>query len=633
MELRKSVTKLVQDSPRHIHSAGKWTVLLLTTIAALIGILVNARSLGLTPWLGVAGAGFANLAARRVVIAPAQDTLTAVGDTLQLAATVTDEHGATISGASVVWASDDSAVATVDSSGAVAARGPGAATITAAVHDHVGRASVTVQQRVRSVAIARDSVVRLPEGGAVQLLARALDARGRLVAGRTVRWESDDSSVVAITSSGSASARTPGRTTLTASIEGASASIAAEVSLAAASVRLLSGDDQRAGAGRRLPQAVTVLVLSHGGRPVPGAAVSFATGDAQGKADPETSATDRDGRAHATWSLGPQAGRQHLTATVVGLDTSVVLTAEADPLPTNTRVQLAGDAPQGTAGATLASPVTIRITDSSGAAVADVPVAWTAASGSIEALSPRTDSLGQASARWTLGRRAGPQRARAQVGNPRTMPPFTITATALAGPAATVAVESGADQSGPVGAALRRPIVVRLTDSAGNVAAGATLRAAPASGSVADTLVVADQAGRASLVWTLGHQAGPQRLDLRAGDGAPVRVGANARPLEPANIAPGAAPRSAPAGRALPKPVPFVVTDAYGNAIPDVQVVFTATSGSVAPVRVMTDAGGQAATRWTLGSRIGEDTLTATVRGTPVTGSVAVRAAKRTTGR
>jgi hypothetical protein len=76
-----------------------------------------------------------------------------------------------------------------------------------------------------------------------------------------------------------------------------------------------------------------------------------------------------------------------------------------------------------------------------------------------------------------------------------------------------------------------------------------------------------------------------------------------------------------------------VVTDAYGNAIPDVQVVFTATSGSVAPVRVMTDASGQAATRWTLGSRIGEDTLTATVRGTSVTGSVAVRAAKRTTGR
>ena len=633
MELRRSVSKLV-PSPKHVSNAGKWIAVALTTVAAIIGILVNARSLGLTPWLGAAGAGFANLAARRVVLAPAHDTLAAIGDTLQLAATVTDEHGATISGANVVWASDDSAVATVDSSGAVVARGPGAATVTASVHDHVGRARVTVSQRVRSVAIARDTIVRLPEGGGVQLLARALDARGRLVAGRTVRWESADTTIVAITPSGSASARMPGRTTLTAAIEGYTASIPSEVSLAAGSARLVTGGDQRASAGRRLPQAVTVQVLSRSGRPVPGAAVSFATEDAQGTVDPGTAATDRDGRAHAAWSLGPQAGPQHLDVTVAGLDTTVEVTAEADPVPANTRVQAAGEAAQGQVGATLAAPVGIRVTDSSGAAAADVPVAWSALDGgSVQALAPRTDSLGQAWARWTLGRRAGSQRVRAQVGNPRTMPPFTVTATALPGSAASAAIVSGADQDAAVGATLRRPIVVRLTDSSGNVVGGAALRAIALSGSVAETLVVADPAGRASFAWTLGRQAGPQWLELRPPGGPPVRVGAKAHPLEPANVVPGGAPRSAAAGRALPRPVAFAVSDAYGNPIPDVLVAFTTTAGTVAPGRVMTDEKGEAATRWTLGSQAGEDTLTATVRGTSVKGFAVVRAVRRPAGR
>jgi hypothetical protein len=213
------------------------------------------------------------------------------------------------------------------------------------------------------------------------------------------------------------------------------------------------------------------------------------------------------------------------------------------------------------------------------------------------------------------------------------MPPFTVTATALAGPAASASIVSGADQSGPVAAALRHPIVVRLTDSLGNLTAGATLRATAVSGSVAETLLVTDQDGRASLVWTLGRQAGPQALQLKPGIGGIVHVGATARPLEPANLSPGQVPRSAPAGRALPKPVPFVVSDAYGNTIADVQIAFTPTSGSVSPVRVMSDVKGQATTRWTLGSRGGEDTLTATVRGTTVTGSVVVRAVKRTATR
>jgi hypothetical protein len=279
----------------------------------------------------------------------------------------------------------------------------------------------------------------------------------------------------------------------------------------------------------------------------------------------------------------------------------------------------------------LADSVGIRVTDAAGAANAEVPVAWTALDGGkIESLGARTDSLGQAWARWTLGPRAGTQHARVQVGNPRTMPAVSLTATALPGAAAVVKVESGAGQNGAVGAVLRQAIVVRLTDGAGNPVAGAQLHVATATGSVPDTLVAADPQGRVSLKWTLAREAGSQWLELKADSGASTKVNARAMAREPANVTSveGTAPTSAPAGRALPKPLVFSVTDAYGNTISDVPLVFTSSSGTVAPVRVMTDAHGRAATHWTLGPAIADQMVTATVRGTSIRTTLTVHAVK-----
>ena len=61
-------------------SAGKWFTALITTFAALAGLLANAQSLGLTSWLGSVDLGIAAHAARRIVVAPKADTLLAIGD-------------------------------------------------------------------------------------------------------------------------------------------------------------------------------------------------------------------------------------------------------------------------------------------------------------------------------------------------------------------------------------------------------------------------------------------------------------------------------------------------------------------------------------------------------------------------
>src|SRR5205823_299439 len=136
--------------------------------------------------------------------------------------------------------------------------------------------------------------------------------------------------------------------------------------------------------------------------------------------------------------------------------------------------------------------------------------------------------------------------------------------------AAAVAIESGGGQEAAVGALLKKPVVARLVDRAGNGAAGAQLRVVALSGSVRETLLVADRMGRVPVAWTLGRAAGTQWLELRATGDSAVRVSAKARPLEPANITAAGFPSAAPAGRALLKPVTFTVTDAYGNPISDV---------------------------------------------------------------
>jgi hypothetical protein len=63
-----------------------------------------------------------------------------------------------------------------------------------------------------------------------------------------------------------------------------------------------------------------------------------------------------------------------------------------------------------------------------------------------------------------------------------------------------------------------------------------------------------------------------------------------------------------------------VVTDVYGNPVPDVRVNFSVKSGTVTPARAVSDAKGRASLVWKLGSKSGEQTLTGVVRGTDVTG-------------
>lgn len=311
-----------------------------------------------------------------------------------------------------------------------------------------------------------------------------------------------------------------------------------------------------------------------------------------------------------------------------GVGISPVLTAEADPTAANTRVTPAGEVIEGTAGDSLAGPVVVQVTDSAGVALGDVPVAWVAPDGGeVTPLGGRTDSVGAARARWTLGPKVGRQRLRVQVGNARLMPVFTVATTALPGEPVALSLRVGDRQAGMVGKALAQPIVLRAVDRHGNGVARAGIVVLTAAGRVADSLLSTDSTGQAKVRWTLGPTAGAQRLTARlAGDDTAVAVAARARAGAPETLMFVAPPSTVTAGRALAKPVVVQVADAHGNPVPGRSVVFTATAGTSSPARAVTDSTGRATVRWTLGRRAGAMSLVGKVAGSEVKGTLTVAA-------
>src|SRR6185295_14345503 len=99
---------------------------------------------------------------------------------------------------------------------------------------------------------------------------------------------------------------------------------------------------------------------------------------AQGKVEPPTATTDADGRARTQWTLGNDPGRQTLLASVENVDSALAIEAEADPIAENTRVAALAEQVRARAGALLEDSIGIRVADSTGRALPDVPVRWTA---------------------------------------------------------------------------------------------------------------------------------------------------------------------------------------------------------------------------------------------------------------
>jgi hypothetical protein len=500
--------------PTRVHHVFTLGAKIATAMAALATVLGYVHSVGLDGsatrrTVGTFGAAWMGLA-------PQADTAASIGDTLHLAATVTDRHGTALVGATIGWTSSDSSVATV-TDGLVVARAKGVATIIAAVGDLVARSRIVVLPRVAAIHLANDSSIVVAENAARLVSLRTTDARGYVMPAPGGMWRSLDTTLVSVDSGGRITGLAAGHTTVSWSVPGITAQVPVTVVPVPGALAVVGGDGQDGAAGSVLPSAIMVRLTSQRGRALAGQLVRFRRIDAGGTADAGAATTDPEGRARIAWRLGDFPGRQHLVARIDGLDSAAVLVAEAEPVAADTRATSGSDGQAAPVATRLPGRLVVHLADTSGRPLADVPVTWTTTDGgTVTPTGPRTDASGDATASWVLGPAARVQQLRATVGNGRLVKPVSFHATALPGPAAAVAAISGSDQHGVPGKELARPVVLRVTDAAGNAVPNVRIMLRPSAGVLADSAPATDAVGAVRARWTLPAGAGSTTFHLSA---------------------------------------------------------------------------------------------------------------------
>jgi hypothetical protein len=151
------------------------------------------------------------------------DASVVIGSTLRLTATPKTAGGAPV-GKTVLWTSENQAVATVTQNGTVTGVTEGSARITASVDGVAGSATMRVTQ-VPIASITVDPGSRtLGLNGTVQLTATLRDANNLIVTGRPVTWTSSASGVATVDGNGLVRGVTAGSAVITAAAGGTSGS-------------------------------------------------------------------------------------------------------------------------------------------------------------------------------------------------------------------------------------------------------------------------------------------------------------------------------------------------------------------------------------------------------------------------
>jgi len=166
-----------------------------------------------------------------VSVTPSPTSVT-VGGTQQLTATTKDALGGTLTGRIVTWSSGTPGVATVSSSGLVTGVTAGTAVITATSEGQSGTSTVTVNPAVAApvatVTLAPPTATIAPNA-TTTFTPTLKDASNNTLTGRTITWQSSNTAVATVSSTGVVTGLTEGTSTITATSEGKSGTAAVTV--------------------------------------------------------------------------------------------------------------------------------------------------------------------------------------------------------------------------------------------------------------------------------------------------------------------------------------------------------------------------------------------------------------------
>lgn len=188
-----------------------------------------------------------------------------------------------------------------------------------------------------------------------------------------------------------------------------------------------------------------------------------------------------------------------------------------------------------------------------------------------------------------------------------------------AGPPAKLAQLDGTSQQGAAGGAAPDSLTVRVTDANGTPVSGTPVvwAVSAGGGSLSPTTSTTNAAGEAKSAWTLGPTAGENRATATVSGLPPVTfvaVGVAGAPAQLAQVRGNA--QTGTVGAPLSDSLAVRIVDANGNPVEGVAVSWTASGGgTVSSPIVQSNAAGEATVAWTLGTKAGENTLTASAGG------------------
>ena len=269
-----------------------------------------------------------------ITLSPTTVSFTALGQTQQLAPTITDQRGDPVDPSGVDWDSGDDLVATVSPGGLVTAEGPGTAQITAAVGGIAAIAQVSVTQTLANFESVSGNAQAAPAGQplALQLVVEASDALGNPIVGLAVDFTVTQGGGSVLPAGGDTGPDGRAATVFTlgpapgsghqvsATVNGTAFTVSfnATASGQPAALEVFAGNGQSALAGTAVPVRPAVRVLDGATQPVVGAQVQFALAGGGGGVTGALAVTNAIGvAAVGSWTLGA-GGVNTLTATVPG---------------------------------------------------------------------------------------------------------------------------------------------------------------------------------------------------------------------------------------------------------------------------------------------------------------------------
>ncbi len=348
----------------------------------------------------------------------------------------------------------------------------------------------------------------------------------------------------------------------------------------AASLVLISGNDQTGRPGEQLRDPLVVRLVDEAGNGIPDRAVAWVVATGDGSAAPETSVTDADGFAETEWTLGPSNGPNTLNAVVSGVGEPVLFTAngggggggggETGPSASNSSVTADPTSIQAVTGT---ATITVTVRDGSGAPVpgATVSLSATGSGNSITQPTAATGSDGVATG--ALQSTVPGTKVVSATVNGTVRINQTAQVNVAVAPATNVAPVAGSGQTAPAGQAVPIRPAVRVTNGLGLPVAGfpVSFVVTGGGGSVSGASQVTNSDGVATVgSWTLGDTPGQNLLEARAGSlaGSPVVFEATGSGGIPHHFVFLVQPTDVEEDEEFSPPIQVAIVDAGDNIVP-----------------------------------------------------------------